>query len=70
MELEALIPDKILQPQKISDLLNSSNTTVLDILTEPLTYRLFRQEDPQIIELYVFIFFFLTSALLNMFQNC
>lgn len=67
MELEAVIPKKISQPPEISKLLVSPNTTVEDILAEPLTFRLFRQEDPQIIELYVFIF--LTPALLKMFQN-
>lgn len=61
MELETVIPSKISQPPKISKLLCSPSTTVLDILAEPLTYRLFGQDDPQIIELYVLIF--LTPAL-------
>lgn len=67
MELETVIPSKISRPPNISKLLNSPDTTVLDILSEPLTFRLFRQEDPQIIELYVFNF--LTPALLKMLQN-
>lgn len=67
MELETVIPRKISKPPEMSKLLNSSDTTVLDILSEPLTFRLFKQEDPQIIELYVLNF--LTPALLKMFHS-
>lgn len=56
MEIETIVPREISQPPELVSLLNSSRATLTDILTQPLTFRLFRQEDPQILDLYVFCF--------------
>jgi hypothetical protein len=52
MEIETLIPGRISATPFLTELLVSPTSTVETILSQPLTFRLFRQGDPAVIDLY------------------
>jgi hypothetical protein len=49
MELEQLIPSVVKSPS-YNLLLSSGQATLSEILSQPLTFRLFRQKDPLIVD--------------------